>query len=147
MITNFKLSIFIIFFCIKANIYAWLYINRLHFDCAMICIVVFINYIIYYSNAYIKVSWSSPIWIDFFYIVLNILSWIADLRRVSYFFNALFNETNLFWLIYELINALGIKTSMLFNLCCADNTILLCFFTNFWFWVIKNVLVLFHHLF
>ena len=46
MITNFKFRIFLIIFFIKVNICAWPYTNRFHFNCAMICIVVFINYII-----------------------------------------------------------------------------------------------------
>ena len=50
MITDFKFMIFLIIFFIKVNICARLYINRLYFDCAMICIVVFINYISYFIN-------------------------------------------------------------------------------------------------
>ena len=45
MTTNFKFRIFLIIFVIKDNIRARLYISRLHIDCAMICIVVFIDYV------------------------------------------------------------------------------------------------------
>ena len=46
MVTNFKFRIFLIILFMKINVCARLYINKLHFDCAMICIVSFINYII-----------------------------------------------------------------------------------------------------
>ena len=46
MIANINLSTFFTILFIKVNVCAWLYINRLHFDCSMICIVVFIDYII-----------------------------------------------------------------------------------------------------
>ena len=39
-ITNFKFRIFIINCFIKVNMYACLYINKLHFNCSMICNVV-----------------------------------------------------------------------------------------------------------
>ena len=42
-IRNFKFRGFIIIFYIKVNVCSWLYINRLYFDGAMICIVVFFN--------------------------------------------------------------------------------------------------------
>ena len=44
---NFRFRIFIIVFSTKLNICTWLYINKLHFDCSMICcIIVFVNNII-----------------------------------------------------------------------------------------------------
>ena len=46
----------------------------------------------------------------------------------SYSFSTLFNETNSSWLTFESIKALEIKTSSVFNLVFADNTILTCFF-------------------
>ena len=45
-ITNFKFRIFIINFYTRVNICASFHINRFNFNCTMICIVVFINYII-----------------------------------------------------------------------------------------------------
>ena len=48
-----------------------------------------------------------------------------------YSFRTLFIKTNSSWLITESIKALEIKTSMLFNLDFANNTILLCFFFFF----------------
>ena len=47
---------------------------------------------------------------------------------MSYSFCTLFIETNLSWLITELIRALEIKTSMLLNLGFVNITILSCFF-------------------
>ena len=58
MITNFKFSIFLIIFFIKFNICAWHYINKLHFICSMICIVVFIYNIILFINIQIFWCWS-----------------------------------------------------------------------------------------
>ena len=46
MITNFKFRTFFIILITKLEIFVWLYINRLHFNCDMISIVVFIQYII-----------------------------------------------------------------------------------------------------
>ena len=43
MIADFKFRIFTIFY-IKVSIYVHLHINKLHFDCFMICTIVFINY-------------------------------------------------------------------------------------------------------
>ena len=43
-ITNFEFRIFIINFFNRLNKCAWFYINRFYFSCAMICIIVFINY-------------------------------------------------------------------------------------------------------
>ena len=50
-----------------------------------------------------------------------------------YFFNTSFTKTNSAWLIFELIIAVEIKTSMVFNLVFAGNTILqhLFFFFNY----------------
>ena len=48
-----------------------------------------------------------------------------------YSFRTLFIKTNSSWLITESIKALEIKTSMLFNLDFANNTILSCFFFFF----------------
>ena len=45
-ITNFKFNIFIINFFTKFNISAWFYSNRFIFNCAMVYIIMFINYII-----------------------------------------------------------------------------------------------------
>ena len=44
-----------------------------------------------------------------------------------YSLNRLFIETNSSWLIYESINALEIRTSIVFNLIFPNNTILSCF--------------------
>ena len=59
-IIKFKFRSFSITFFNKINICAWFYISRLYLNCAMICIVIFINYIIslintlfHYSNYYI----------------------------------------------------------------------------------------------
>ena len=48
-----------------------------------------------------------------------------------YCFRTLFIKTNSSWLITESIKTLEIKTSMLFNLDFANNTILSCFFFFF----------------
>ena len=45
-ITNFKIRTFFIIFFIKVIIYVWVYINGLRFNCAMLCIIIFISYII-----------------------------------------------------------------------------------------------------
>ena len=47
MITNFKFRIFIINFFTKVNIRIIFNINWLHFNCSVICIVVFFNYLLY----------------------------------------------------------------------------------------------------
>ena len=52
----------------------------------------------------------------------------------SYFLNTLFTKKNLSRLIYDLINALEVKSYMLFNLVFANNTISSCFF--FFFFII-----------
>ena len=54
----------------------------------------------------------------------------------SYYLCTLFTKTNSSWLIYELIKAQEIKTSILFNLVFANNTILSCFF--FFFLIINS---------
>ena len=36
----------LLFFCINVDIFAWIYISRLHFDHAVICIVAFMSYFI-----------------------------------------------------------------------------------------------------
>ena len=46
MVAYFKIRIPVIIFFTKANICARYFINKLHFDCTMISIVVFTNYII-----------------------------------------------------------------------------------------------------
>ena len=43
MITSLEFRICLIIFFVKVNICVWLYINRAHFDCAMICIIVCIT--------------------------------------------------------------------------------------------------------
>ena len=53
MITNFNLTIFLIIPFIKVNIFAWLYIIRLHFNCSMKCIVVFISLLCHLIYQYI----------------------------------------------------------------------------------------------
>ena len=51
----------------------------------------------------------------------------------SYSPSTLFTKTNSSWITFELIKALQVKTSMLFNLDFANNTILSCFFfLNYW---------------
>ena len=45
-ITNLKFRIFIISFFTRFNIFAWFHIKKFHFNCALICIVTFIHYII-----------------------------------------------------------------------------------------------------
>ena len=50
---------------------------------------------------------------------------------MPYSFNTLFIETNSSSLIFESIEALEIKTSILFNLNFANNSILLCFYLFF----------------
>ena len=57
MITNFKFRVFLIIFLIKVKIYASIYISSFHFDYAMICIVVFINYTIWFINIHIFWDW------------------------------------------------------------------------------------------
>ena len=49
----------------------------------------------------------------------------------SYSFSTLFTETNSIKLIFESIKALEIKTSIVFNLVFANNTMLSCFFFFF----------------
>ena len=48
-----------------------------------------------------------------------------------YYRSTLFSETNSEWVIYESIGALEIKTSIIFDLVLADNSILSCFFFFF----------------
>ena len=50
MITNFKFRTFFIILFIKVNIYACLYINRLHFNVSVICIVYLLCHLIYQYN-------------------------------------------------------------------------------------------------
>ena len=45
-ITNFKFRTFTINFFTRVNICVWFYISRFHFNCTMVLIVIFINYII-----------------------------------------------------------------------------------------------------
>ena len=56
-----------------------------------------------------------------------------------YSLNTLFTETNLSWLIYELIKALEIRTFIVFNLSFPIKTILSCFF--FFFIIDSYVLI------
>ena len=51
-ITNFKYMIFINFFS-RVTKHVSFYISRFHFNCSMVCIVVFINYVIQFFNLYI----------------------------------------------------------------------------------------------
>ena len=56
---------------------------------------------------------------------------------LTYPFSTLFLKTNSSWLIFELIKALEIKTSILFSLDFAGNTILSCFlFLCLYYWII-----------
>ena len=57
-----------------------------------------------------------------------LLEFLISSLMSSYSFNTLFTEINSSWLIYDLIEASEIKTSTLFNLVFANNTILPCFF-------------------
>ena len=50
---------------------------------------------------------------------------------LSHSFSTLFIKTNSSWLIFESIKAIQIKTSMVFNLDFANNTVLSCFFFFF----------------
>ena len=45
-------------FSTRINTSVWFYINRFHFNCAAICIIVFINYIILFININIFWYWS-----------------------------------------------------------------------------------------
>ena len=67
IITNFTFRIFIIIFNNKVNIQTWLYISRLHFDCALIFTIMFINYIIWSISLYIFGNWSHV----FFEVLIN----------------------------------------------------------------------------
>ena len=69
MITNFECRTFFIIFVIKVNIHVWLYTNRFHFHCSMICLVVFIHCIILLIFSYIKVMFLQ---ILFFKVVINL---------------------------------------------------------------------------
>ena len=60
---------------------------------------------------------------------LKVLRFFITSLISSYSFNTLFTETNSSWLIYESIKPLELKTSMVFNLPFASNTILSCFFS------------------
>ena len=51
------LGIFIIYFFIEVNICFGFYINRLHFNSSMICIVVFFNYVTQFINIHIFWYW------------------------------------------------------------------------------------------
>ena len=63
---NFKIWIFIINFFTRVNICVLFYISRFHFDCVMKCIIVFINYIIWFIN--INISWNwSLVFMDFIF--------------------------------------------------------------------------------
>ena len=73
IISNFKFRTFlIIYLFIKVNIYAWLYINRLLFNCSMIFISAFINYIILFINIHIFWYWSHMLIILFFKVLINL---------------------------------------------------------------------------
>ena len=64
IITNFKFRIFIINLFTKVNICIIFNSSRFRFDCAMICYVVFIHYIIWFIN--IHTFWYfSDLFIDF----------------------------------------------------------------------------------
>ena len=60
----FKFRIFIIIFYIRANVRVWLYINRLHFNCSIIGIIVFINYIRLFINMHTFWYWTHK-FVDF----------------------------------------------------------------------------------
>ena len=42
-ITNFKFWVFIISFFIRISLCVWFYINRFHFNCAIICIIILLT--------------------------------------------------------------------------------------------------------
>ena len=65
-----------------------------------------------------------------FYIVYSTTFWFFSFISL-YSCSTLFTHTNLPWLIYESIETLEIKTSVLFNLAFACNTVLSCFFFFF----------------
>ena len=65
-ITDFKFRIFIIILFIRVNVCAWFYINGFHLNCAMICSITFINYIIEFININIFWYWSHLL-INFIY--------------------------------------------------------------------------------
>ena len=64
----------------------------------------------------------------------KILEFLIASSMSSYPINTLFTEWNILWLVYELIRALEIKTSIVSNLVFANNTISACFFLflNYW---------------
>ena len=65
-IANFKFRIFIINFFTTVNICVSFYINRFHFNCTILCIVVFINYIILLINIHVFWNWSN-VFINFIF--------------------------------------------------------------------------------
>ena len=69
MITNFKFRTFLITFFIKVNIYAWLYINRFHFNGSMTYIVVMSSSLSIYTFFDIEVMY---FWILFFKVLINL---------------------------------------------------------------------------
>ena len=66
---------------------------------------------------------------------LSLFKFLISSFMSSYSYNTLFIKTNSSLLIFELIKALEIKTSMPFNSGFANNTILSCFF--FFFLIIE----------
>ena len=64
IIINFKFRISVINFFTRVNICVSFYIKKFHFNCAMMCIIVFINYIILFININFFWNWSH-IYIDF----------------------------------------------------------------------------------
>ena len=70
-ITNFK---FIVICYTKVNIFALIYLSRLHFDCSIISIILFVKYINYFINIYILWYWSH-IFVDFTHIKFERIMW------------------------------------------------------------------------
>ena len=77
MVTNYKFRIFIFIFFIKVNICASFYIGRLHFNGSMICMILFINYVIYFINIHFFDNELMYLSILFFKVLIN-LSPITD---------------------------------------------------------------------
>ena len=55
MINNFEFRIFVIILNIKVNIGTWLNTGRFYLDCSMICLVLFIKYLIWLF--YVHIIW------------------------------------------------------------------------------------------
>ena len=67
VVTNLKFRIFlIIFFLMEVNVCARLYINRLHFGCAMLCI--FINYFINFYQLFHQLLYQCTFDIEIIYL-------------------------------------------------------------------------------